>query len=402
VKIRLSKGAVESARPRAKPYEIRDGTLPGFLLRVQPAGSKTYYLEWSRGRRIRIGLSSVYSAEQARTQAAKLLREKDETGAPQSRGPRSGVTLEDFLASDYEAYALAHMRTGESALAVIRFNFKGLLSRKLSDIGVHDIERWRTQRLASGTKPSTLNRATGRLRAALSKALEWGLVREHPLGMLKPAREDDERIVRYLSPEEEQRLRMVLRDRDALMRSERDKANEWRISRGYELYAEIPDDGYGDVLTPLALTALNTGMRKGEMLDLRWADIDFERAQLVVRGPTAKDRDTRRIPMNSELLDVLRRWKLQANGNPLVFPGRSGDRRDNVRKSWGAVLKRAGITAFRFHDTRHHFASRLVMNGVDLFTVSKLLGHSNARMTERYAHLAPGHLREAVEKLVAA
>jgi site-specific recombinase XerD len=84
----------------------------------------------------------------------------------------------------------------------------------------------------------------------------------------------------------------------------------------------------------------------------------------------------------------------------LVFPGKNGERFIHIKKSWGGVIDRAEINGFRFHDLRHHFASKLVMAGVDLNTVRELLGHADIEMTLRYAHLAPEHKAKAVAKLV--
>lgn len=95
------------------------------------------------------------------------------------------------------------------------------------------------------------------------------------------------------------------------------------------------------------------------------------------------------------------RWKVQTpNATGLVFPGKDGDRLDNVKSAWCALLKSAGIVNFRWHDMRHHFASRLVMAGVDLNTLREFLGHGDIKMTLRYAHLAPEHKAAAVARLV--
>lgn len=105
--------------------------------------------------------------------------------------------------------------------------------------------------------------------------------------------------------------------------------------------------------------------------------------------------------MNDEAFDTLEKWCEQnSHQNNLIFPNKDGDKFDNVKKAWAGLLKTAGMANFRWHDMRHHFASRLVMSGVDLNTVRELLGHSDIKMTLRYAHLVPEHKAEAVAKLI--
>ncbi|MCB1803770.1 MAG: site-specific integrase, partial [Candidatus Competibacteraceae bacterium] len=102
---------------------------------------------------------------------------------------------------------------------------------------------------------------------------------------------------------------------------------------------------------------------------------------------------------NDEAFDIVTRWQQQQAGKGFVFPATDGGRLDNVKKSFGNLLKLADIENFRFHDLRHHFASKLVMSGVDLNTVRELLGHQSLEMTLRYAHLAPEHKAAAVALL---
>lgn len=109
---------------------------------------------------------------------------------------------------------------------------------------------------------------------------------------------------------------------------------------------------------------------------------------------------TRYIPLNSEALETLKQWRKQTLGEGLIFPNKNDAKFSNLRKAWHTILKQAEIVNFRWHDMRHHFASRLVMASVDLNTVRELLGHSDIKMTLRYAHLAPEHKAQAVEKLV--
>jgi integrase len=137
----------------------------------------------------------------------------------------------------------------------------------------------------------------------------------------------------------------------------------------------------------------NTTVR-GELLKLRWRSVDFARRLLTVEGPDAKSRQTRHVPLNDEAIRVLKSWREQSSDGARVFEISTG-----FKTAWGKILKRANIVGFRWHDLRHHFASRLVQLGVPLNTVRDLLGHSSVAMSLRYAHLAPDQRREAVAML---
>ncbi len=156
-------------------------------------------------------------------------------------------------------------------------------------------------------------------------------------------------------------------------------------------------DGYVDHLTPVVLTAINTGMRRGELLSMMWADINWEAKMLTIRAENAKSGRQRHIPLNVEAMEVLQRWAGQAGERRAAKVFEVGD----IKKGWGKLITDARIEQFRFHDLRHHFASRLVRAGVDLNTVRELLGHADITMTLRYAHLAPDTLAAAVAKLAA-
>src|SRR5262249_41688396 len=147
---------------------------------------------------------------------------------------------------------------------------------------------------------------------------------------------------------------------------------------------------------PMVLAALHTGLRKTEQLSLEWSDIDFHQQQIKVRK--SKSGKSRIIPMTQGVTEALRELaKVRLIDNSFVFPGeKPGTSRTDLPKYWEDYLRQAQIENFRWHDLRHTFASRLVMAGVDLYSVKELLGHSDFKMTLRYAHLAPGHLKSAV------
>lgn len=188
--------------------------------------------------------------------------------------------------------------------------------------------------------------------------------------------------------------------REERRRAERDSANHWRRERGYVQLPSLRTVTFTDHVKPLILLSINTGCRRGELFDLTWSNVDLDRRILTVTGATAKSKRTRHIPLNREATLVLQGWREQAEeADGLVFVNEAGERFDRVNFSWRRLLKDADIAAFRWHDMRHHFASRLVMGGVDLNTVRELLGHSDYAMTLRYAHLAPEHKLKAVEVL---
>ena len=139
---------------------------------------------------------------------------------------------------------------------------------------------------------------------------------------------------------------------------------------------------------------------RGELFGLQWGDVDLRSRTVSVRGSGSKTAQSRSIPLSNEAVDVLREWKRQQRDKSgHVFTGRTGGAFYDVKKAWAKVLTDASIENFRWHDLRHHFASTLVMGGVDLYTVSQLLGHSSIEITRRYAHLAPQHLADAIAVL---
>ena len=216
---------------------------------------------------------------------------------------------------------------------------------------------------------------------------------------IKKTREDTSRI-RYLSDEERQRLMDALDTREERIRAERDSYNAWARQRGYKERPDLRAVAFADYIKPMVLLSLNTGMRRGEVFGLEWADVDLEGRMLKVRAENAKSGKARHLPMNNAVFDVLTGWRAQTGGAGLVFVSpQTGRKFDNVNKAWREVLKAAGVSGFRWHDMRHDFASKLVMGGVDLYVVKELLGHSTIMMTERYAHLAPSAKVAAVKVL---
>jgi len=161
------------------------------------------------------------------------------------------------------------------------------------------------------------------------------------------------------------------------------------------LMESLPADADRQKVTVL----LHTGFRRGELLGLRWKDVDFKAGVLTI--PRSKNGDARHVPMTTTVRSILSRLPRPLNASALVFPNTEGNRDLRwAQKTVPASIRTAQIEDFRFHDLRHTFASRLAMEGVDLLTIKELGGWRSLAMVQRYSHLSPSHRRSAIERLV--
>jgi integrase len=384
----------KEAQPQSKPFEISDHRLSGFMLRVQPSGVRSYYARFGRNRRVVLGKVDRMGPEEARERCLKVLGNVAHGYHPlHGISGSDGVTLGMFIADTYSTWVNASRpRTAANALEKLHRHFRTWYPEPLATITVERIESWKARRLSEGRSPSTVLRDLFTLSSVLRRAVKAGELAENPMQRVDKPRIDRRGKVRFLDEAEESQLRMALGERDEIMKNIRAAANDRRQKRREPLLPTLLR--FGDHLAPAVLLTMNTGLRRGELLKLRWASVDFDRRLLTVEGRNAKSRQTRHVPLNDEAASVLSSWREQSGDGARVFDITTG-----FKTSWHALLTRAGIIQFRWHDLRHHFASRLVQRGVPLNTVRDLLGHSTVQMSLRYAHLAPDQRREAVAKL---
>jgi integrase len=208
--------------------------------------------------------------------------------------------------------------------------------------------------------------------------------------------------VRFLSREEELSLRHALKARDEALKAKRDSGNQWKKDRDQasKCLPDLKQFDFADHMTLMVLISMNRGLRQGELFSLRWDNVNFDRALLTIEGSYAKSGKTRHVPLNKEALHALVSWSNKSEKKQFVFSSKNDRPFDNVKKAWAGILMSAQIVNFRWHDMRHHFASKLVMATVDLNTIRELLGHADMTMTLRYAHLAPEYKANAVERLI--
>ena len=360
----LSTTVARAARPQPNPYDLRDSRVRGLLLRVNPTGLKTWYLQVERGRRRRLGAFPSVTYEMAREMAEALIGNRARGEVIPTKKTKV-MTLGEFLALHYRPHVNAHHRAAKGTLGVLDAQFSHWNSRRLSALTQEDLSDWRTMRLASGIAKATVNRQCTTIKTCFQQAVTRGLIPTNPFAAIKPFRVDNGRV-RFLSNEERVRFLAAM---DAIKDDSR-QAHLW-----------LP-----------VLTAYYTGLRLGEINALSKSNIDLERRLLTVPGVSSKSGKTRHVPIHDELAAALReRWReLPERG--LLYLGRP-------KRSWKTLMEAARLENFTFHCLRHDFASRLVMAGVDLRTVQSLLGHASPMMTVRYSHLAPDHVAGAIAKL---
>jgi site-specific recombinase XerD len=240
---------------------------------------------------------------------------------------------------------------------------------KISHLSPKTLEDYKAFRKSQEAANKTVNIELQTLKSMFNLAVKWGYAKENPARGVKPLKEDNHKKPRFLSKEEINKLL----------------------------------DNSGSDLYPIFYTFLYTGMRKSELENLEWDDVDFDRKRVKIRikdgwRPKTSERE---IPISNGLLELLKNHKKETKNGRYVFH-KNGERIEpnNLRKKLISVARRCGLKDLtKLHTLRHTFASQLVMSGVDLPTVKKLMGHADIETTMIYSHLADEHIDKAIDKL---
>jgi site-specific recombinase XerD len=277
-----------------------------------------------------------------------------------------------------EKYMMEHSRLHKaessykkdlSMLSHLNHTFSGLTLHRITPTLITD---FKTRRFTEGASPASIRNEMRLLGHAFNIAMkQWEWVKENPVSKVSFKELKAGSVDRWLTGEEEQRL------------------------------MEAAHGKLDGQLTDIIILALNTGMSQEEILKLTRKNID--RFQHTIVTTRKKTNATRTIPINMTVRELLNR-KLKVNSiqrSSFVFFNRAGNMIDTgkLKSQFIKAVKEAGIEHFRFHDLRHTFATRLAQAGVDLYKISKLLGHKDISTTQRYAHHYPESLRSSVEVL---
>ncbi|MGH9712909.1 MAG: tyrosine-type recombinase/integrase [Candidatus Acidiferrales bacterium] len=370
--------AVQAAEPIARqPRSKRRRTNRNMFQDTKGRWWLDYYTPEGQRRRKLCG-----SHENAKAALAEIdLAKKRDTYTD----PNAAPSFKDYSQKYLETVSV-HKESHEREQRLMQNLLEHFGEARLSKIKRSRVIEYRKVRLKT-VKPATVNREVALLRHLFNVAIDEGLIAVNPARGgpgLKAFKE--QRRMRYLEMDEVETLLMAIQVRIVKNSTDKLKASAKK---------------YWQYLHTAVTAALHTGMRKGEILGMRWDQINWEKRHILLTD--TKNSEPRRVPIDTMLLHELSEHRQRIVESDLVFP--SYDRNGkvvsmgDVKVSFGQVLRDAAITNFRFHDLRHTFASHYMMSGGNLYTLAKILGHKDIKMTQRYADLSPDFIDRERDRL---
>lgn len=341
---------------------------------VYKRGGRWWFTKTINGVRIRKPLPT------ARTKAMAEEAEREEINDLHRKryGGAADQLVSDFIDQVYLPWARANKRNvanDENHCKVIKEWFKG---KRFSQVSPLLVEKFKRERLATSVvrvkkvkgvevrtekprQPASVNRELEVLSKIFSMAADNNIIANNPCRKVKKFRQDNQRE-RYLLADEEKRLL------DACT-------------------------GPREYLRPIIILAVNTGMRRGDLLSLTWQQVDFERGLIFVPNRKAGEGRGHHLPMNSAVRAELVALSLKRRKGERIFGV------VEIKRAWATACRLAGITGLRFHDLRHTAATRLADAGADAFTIAAILGHSSIQMSARYTHATDERKRRVLEAI---
>lgn len=372
---RLTKTAVERIPPGAGDVFVWDGALPGFGVRVKPSGVRSYVIQYRNretgaSRRATIGRHGpLLSFDEARKRARALLADAMRGADPvaEKTAARKAPTVADLCEDYLTRHAIPNKRPNS-----VR-NDRSMIDRHilpaLGRMRVRDVVRRDVEDLRAGlsSTPYQANRVLALLSKMFGLAEAWGWVEGNPARGV--SRHQEEKRDRWLTEDELKRL-----------------------------WAALERRGDQPAAGAVKLQIL-TGARLGEVLTARVRDFDLQRGVWTKPSHQTKQKRTEHVPLSQPAIALLAELTvLRDDPDGWLFPGRvAGRPLSDIKRFWASLIQEADLPDYRRHDNRHTFASHLVSSGLSLEIVGRLLGHTSAETTKRYAHLADDTLRDATE-----
>ncbi len=377
-RILLTTTVVSSTRcPAAvKKIDLFDTKTRGLLLEIRASGGKTYYLRYQDSRSItrQMRLANAYdiTLSQARSLADKARSRiaMGEDPADEKRIARAVPTFAEFIDEQYLPYVKTYKRSWTTDISLLKNHLLPRFGKRhLDTITRQDIVKMHADRKAAGAAPGSANRLLIMMRYVFNLALRWEVpgIKANPCAGV-PLLEVNNKKERYLSQDEAKRL--------------------------YDAVCESENAMLKFIVPMLILT----GARKREVLDAKWTDFDLERR--IWRIPITKAGKARHVPLSDGVMHLL---STMPRDPQWVFPNPDTSKPFvSVYCAWHTARTKAGLADVRMHDLRHSFASLLINSGRTLYEVQHILGHTQVKTTQRYAHLSQDTLLAASNAATAA
>ncbi len=388
----LTDAKIRAAKPRDSVYELPAGGCPGLKLRVTPKGVRSWTLryrtKYGDRRRITIGQYPAVKLKQARDMALELQSRVASGIDPndQRAADRDALTMADlFGKKDDEGWFLStHVKTAgrlgraktphgiktdRSYIKNHIRNRRSLLRKRVDEVTLKDLNA-----IKAAASPGAWRKVRNILRVAFKYAEDMGAIEYASNPVRRTTAQADKKVENYLTPDQRAALSDALDD---------------AVAKGPR-----KEGGLSEANARAIRLLYLTGMRCGEVLDLRWQDVDWERGQLNL--PTSKT-GAKTVPLTRQALDFLRTERGQQIRVGRVCATDDGHRLGHLGRAWRSVREAAGLPKFRLHDLRHSWASDAISAGVSLKIIGRVLGHKSTATTDRYAHLHDDALRAGLD-----
>ena len=397
---------------------LSDDSVQGLHLKKNPNSISwrlLYRDALGKQRNIVLGRYPSMTLDEARKRGkelyAEIIRGNDPLKQRNEKKAKVSDTVKGYLDAVYTGI-LETKKSGKETRQIFDRHFSHLFNKVMSELNAKDITVWQAKMIENGKAYATQKRAYGALKTLLNDAVKRGVLSDNPLSKvtLDKIHESEETHLErkskrnYLTKEQVQQLFSGL---DKYQEQKRQARRNSR-AHGKSYLPSLDDMEFVDYVKPFVLTMFYTGFRNGDVYGLRWEHIHFYEDSATIHKTIEKTAhkkpEAKTFPIAGELTGILKSWCIQS-GNPksgYVFSNPEGGRLGNtaLKKPWRKIKELSGLPeSLDLYTLRHNFASWLVMNGSDLLTVAKLMGHSDIRMiVDHYGHLQPATLEKAVSE----
>ena len=373
--IELTKAFIDTrliVPPGEKKIEYCDTTVRGLLIQVNASGKMlpTYFLRFKRGGKTaydRLGTVKEMTLAQARKLATekKVEYAKAAKQPPKEKPVLGEMSLDTFMVDHYFPHAKLHKRSWVRDDQLYRIRIKPKFGEsRLCDITRYQVQQFQNALSTSGLSPASQDHHIKLIRHALNMAVEWEFIERNVL-----------KGVKLLNVENQLH----------------DVATDEQLQR----LVEILRTDHNRPVCHILMFLLSTGARLSEALTATWSQVDLEKGLWTIPASTAKSKKSRTVPLNESALWVLDQAAKMKRFDAIFANPATGKPFTTITRVWYRLRKAAGIGQMRIHSYRHQFADLVISSGRSLYDVQVLLGHSDPRVSQRYARLSMHTLKEA-------